>query len=272
MFASVVIPTRNAVDRLLYTLYSLNLQYTPFDQFEVIVMDNASTDGLVEQILSFPANYPLHFHRYSERCMPHQLLNTGIAKAKGEIVILLGASMIVPRQFVGAHLQAHAQEDGIILAADAWRRAYSVYYPAFSREQQFECQAWLEHYPQIKRPHTQSKIVRLLDEKQIASGLLFEIALPAAHMDKERTALRQKQALPAGKQVPWRAFQTKHVSLKRPVFDKVGWFRGVSRLLRPVEKDMAKRLWKANCRFRCPDKLILVEQQRPPLLGANKGK
>jgi hypothetical protein len=266
MFASVVIPTRNAVDRLIYTLYSLNLQYAPFDQFEVIVVDNASTDGLVEQINSFQANYPLLFYRYSERCMPHQLLNTGIAKAKGDIVVLLGANMIVPRHFIGSHLQAHGQEAEIILAGNAWRRAYSVYYPAFSRKQQAECQGWLEHYPQIKRPHTQSKIVRLLDEKQIASGLLFDIALPPAPLDKEGFTLQQNKAVAPDKQVLWRGFQTKHISLKRSVFDKVGWFHGVSRLLRQVERDMAKRLWKANCRYRCLEKLILVEQQRPPLL------
>lgn len=247
MFASVVIPTRNAVDRLLYTLYSINLQYAPFDQFEVIVVDNASTDGLEEQIKTFQANYPLQVCRYTERCMPHQLLNTGIAKAKGEIIILLGASMIVPRHFIGTHLQAHGQEDDLIFTGKGWRRAYSVYYPGFSQEQQAECQTWLENYPQIKRPHTQSKIVRLLDEKQIASSLLFDIALPPDN------------------QMLWREFQTKHVSLRRNVFDKVGWFRGVSRLLRQVERDMSRRLRKANYRYRCLEKLILVEQQRPPL-------
>ncbi|MCK9910987.1 hypothetical protein MXD81_17695, partial [Microbacteriaceae bacterium K1510] len=98
-------------------------------------------------------------------CSSAQLRNIGIDKARGELIIFLGCNMIVPRDFIGTHQQAHANEERLVLAGSAGKRIYSVYYPAFSQRQQEECQQWLVTYPQVKRPHTLSKIVRLIDEK-----------------------------------------------------------------------------------------------------------
>lgn len=249
MFVSVVIPARNAVDRLLYTLYSLNLQYTPFEEFEVIIVDNASTDGLEKRFVSFQAHYPLQLYSCKKKCARAKLLNMGMDKAKGDLLIFLGANMIVPREFIGTHKQAHAHGKRLVLAGEADKRIYSVYYPGFSRQQQKECQKWLETYPQVKRPHTLSNIVPLIDEHQIVSGLLSDIAMPAG------------TRLPRSRK-PWSLFHTKHMSIMRSAFSKVGYFQETGSL-KDAEAEMANRLEKARYQIRPMSRLTLLKQEYP---------
>ncbi|AWX54421.1 MULTISPECIES: glycosyltransferase family A protein [Brevibacillus] len=47
MRTSVIIPVRDAAHQLLYTLFSLNLQFADFEKYEVIVLDNGSSSNNV---------------------------------------------------------------------------------------------------------------------------------------------------------------------------------------------------------------------------------
>ena len=55
---AVVIPTFNRVDFLMKALDSLAEQTFPSDQFEVIVVDNASTDATHERVMDFADRHP----------------------------------------------------------------------------------------------------------------------------------------------------------------------------------------------------------------------
>ncbi|WP_167568929.1 glycosyltransferase family A protein [Brevibacillus migulae] len=263
LFASIIIPTHNAVHRLLYTLASLNLQYAPFEEFEVIVVDNASTDGLKERIRQFESNYPLRYYRTVTPVPVPQVINAGIAKAKGQIVILLNENMIVPRHFVGCHMQAHARKERLVVVGGETKRMYSVYYPSFNESQQQECQSWLEQYPQIKRPHTSSEIVPLLTENIIASGILPVIGLERP-LDSKREAILHRY----GHQLEryphlWALFRTEHASIERKAFAQIGLFRKGRLTMRQVERDMGRRLLHAGYHFEVADKIILMQQEAP---------
>lgn len=270
MFASIIIPTHNAVHRLLYTLASLNLQYAPFEEFEVIVVDNGSTDGLKERIRHFESNYPLRYYRTVTPVPAPQVLNAGIAKAKGHVVILLNENMIVPRHFVGCHMQAHGRKERLVVVGGITKRMYSVYYPSFSERQQQECQSWLEQYPQIKRPHTSSEIVPLLTDHLIASGILPVIGLERP-LDAKREAILNRY----GHQLEhypylWSLFRTEQASIERKAFAQIGMFRKGRLTLRQIERDMGRRLLHAGYHYEVADKIILMQQEAPGVQESKK--
>src|SRR3954469_24449714 len=84
---SIVIPTHDTRDLTLACLASLFL--APFTGMEVLVVDDASRDGTAEAITErFPAATVLR-HETAERFT--RAANAGLARAKGEILLLLNS-------------------------------------------------------------------------------------------------------------------------------------------------------------------------------------
>jgi len=86
-FVSVVIPTYNMRDLLRDAVESLFRQSYPVDRYEIIVVDNSSTDGTGELIQSLQqvSPCPLHYYR-KQNDGPGASRNLGIAKARGSII------------------------------------------------------------------------------------------------------------------------------------------------------------------------------------------
>lgn len=85
---SVIIPTRNRADLLQLALQSLRAQTLPADQFEVLVIDNGSTDHTRQVVGSFQQQSGnIHYHFDS---MPglHVGRHRGLQAAKGDILVL----------------------------------------------------------------------------------------------------------------------------------------------------------------------------------------
>lgn len=86
---SVVIPSYNRLDSLCDALHGLAAQSLPAECFEVLVIDNASTDGTLEHVRSMaPAMpYPLRVHRIpGENRGPAPARNFGVGLALGEVI------------------------------------------------------------------------------------------------------------------------------------------------------------------------------------------
>ncbi len=108
---SVIIPTYNRKHILGRTLSALQAQ--TLTGFEVIVVDDGSTDGTPEAIETWRTNQPetLAFELKVLR-QPNlkqgQARNLGLKTARGEIVLFLGDDIIPDPGFVEAHLTGHA--------------------------------------------------------------------------------------------------------------------------------------------------------------------
>lgn len=98
---SVIIPAYNDPEGLQDTLNSLiNQQDTP--KYEIVVVDNDSTDETPSVIDEFEAEYPGLVFGYSERDMQssYAARNTGIEEASGDIIAFLDADMTVDETWV----------------------------------------------------------------------------------------------------------------------------------------------------------------------------
>jgi len=86
-FVSVIIPTRNMRDLLQDAIESLYEQSYPRDRYEIIVVDNSSTDGTEQMIRSMQdkSRIALWYYR-KENEGPGSSRNMGIEKAKGAVI------------------------------------------------------------------------------------------------------------------------------------------------------------------------------------------
>jgi GT2 family glycosyltransferase len=108
---SVVIPTHNRVSTLPRVLDALALQTLSFDRFEVIVVDDGSTDATA----GFLAGYrpPYRFRSFAQaNTGPAGARNRGVTAAEGERIVFIGDDTIPESGFLAAHEAAHRERPG----------------------------------------------------------------------------------------------------------------------------------------------------------------
>ncbi|MDD5765732.1 MAG: glycosyltransferase [Candidatus Marinimicrobia bacterium] len=103
-FVSVIIPAYNAVGILPILLRALANQSYPVNQYEVIVVNDCSTDDTKDILLTsnFPSNFKIINHAKNQDRAATR--NTGIRQSSSEILIFIDADMEVNADFIARHV------------------------------------------------------------------------------------------------------------------------------------------------------------------------
>ena len=89
MLISIIIPSFNSISLLPHALESILTQ--SFNDFEVVIMDNCSTDGTIKLIENYSA-VDKRIQFYSEKDYGiYDAMNKGIKNAKGEWLFFMGS-------------------------------------------------------------------------------------------------------------------------------------------------------------------------------------
>jgi len=119
---SVVIPTRNRASRLSRCLDELKRQTLPSERFEVVIVDNGSTDDSYEAARRMAAAMPFRTSVLVEpRRGPAAARNRGTEWARGQRLLFLGDDILASPQLLAEHLAAaESHRDCAILGFTAW--------------------------------------------------------------------------------------------------------------------------------------------------------
>ena len=109
-FVSVVIPVLNGEHGISDTLDSVSKQDYPQDRFEVIVVDNNSTDNTCEVARSFEDRLMSFKIETVMKRDQFAALNKGIMTAAGEILAMIDADMTVPPSWITKGAAALSRE------------------------------------------------------------------------------------------------------------------------------------------------------------------
>jgi glycosyltransferase involved in cell wall biosynthesis len=105
MKASVVIPAYNASKTLPIVLRALQNQ--DFRDFEVILVDDGSTDDTSSVAKRISGHLDLQIIRNSANQGRAKTRNTGVKHARGDIIILLDSDIETVPNYISAHLRLH---------------------------------------------------------------------------------------------------------------------------------------------------------------------
>ena len=111
---TVIIPTYNRAGDLRRCLDALALQTAPPESFEVVVVDDGSTDDTPGLLASYAAPYRLVVQRQANRGQT-SARNRGIELARGKYCLFLDDDIVAGPELVAEHLRAQADLHGAVV-------------------------------------------------------------------------------------------------------------------------------------------------------------
>jgi len=111
---SIVIPTFNRRERLARVLASLERQTAAPDVFEVVVVDDGSSDGTSEWLPSHRTAFSLVPLRVPNGG-PAKARNAGVAAAQGDVVLFIDDDVEASPELVDEHLRSHDADADVVV-------------------------------------------------------------------------------------------------------------------------------------------------------------
>jgi GT2 family glycosyltransferase len=113
---SIIIPAYNSRNVLQETLISLLNQNYPSEQYEIVVIDDASTDDTKSLFENSGIFGKIKYIKHSKNLGRSSARNTGILNASGDIIIFLDADN-VPNddKFIAEHVKYHTKYSSIVV-------------------------------------------------------------------------------------------------------------------------------------------------------------
>jgi len=119
MKVSVVIATYNRRDILERSLEYLFRQDYPKDQYEIIVVDDGSSDGTQKMVEEKNPSCGLKYLKHKERRGQSKAKNLGINHAQGKVIIFIDDDVLCPPQFIKEHMRCHKKYHNVIVDGPA---------------------------------------------------------------------------------------------------------------------------------------------------------
>jgi len=118
---SVIIPTYNRWWILKKSLEALLNQSYPKDKYEIVLIDDGSTDDTKTMIESLSPSCKLKYLRNEKRMGIPRTRNRGIRKARGEYIIFTDSDVVVIPDFIKQHMSYHKKYQHVIVNGELIR-------------------------------------------------------------------------------------------------------------------------------------------------------
>ncbi len=130
MKISVVIPTFNRREKLVSCLKRLEEQTIPHSQFEVIVVDDGSTDGTRDFLTAYKEKTPLTFKFFvQENKGAGAARNRGVSHARTPVILFIGDDIFASPDLLKHHVESHKAHPEInagCLGFVTWDRSQDI--------------------------------------------------------------------------------------------------------------------------------------------------
>ncbi len=268
---SVVLSTYNAKERLRMALASYEFQSFPKELFEVIVIDDGSTDGTFEMMKHRKYSYSLTYRYYRRNAGRAIARNRGLELATGEIIIFSDSDMIAEQDFILKHVAHHEKDDQIFVGGNFWNRVYTHIYPAKNIIQGLNKLTGkklpLFKNSSIRKQLKTKKYVPLMTIEDLRKNDFLRTLQkqPWANF-YEQIANRYGQEL-IGFHFPWVFFVVMNASVRRKHLDNVGFFDEGFKGWGGEDEELGLRLFQSGVRGMVDTEIKNYHQEHPRILN-----
>jgi glycosyltransferase involved in cell wall biosynthesis len=238
------------------------MQEYPRADFEVIVVNNGSTDDTREMLSDIHTNYTLNSISINKNMGRAFARNYGVKRAKGDIIIFHDSDMIAEGAFIAKHLEAH-RSSNIAVCGQSWERIYTYYYEDFKGYLKRNMYHQLGEDQILGLNHLRDKQA-LISKSQILSGDCFQRSFYLVKMfQAEQIILNNYGNSLKGYYFPWSLLVTNNCSLEKSLFYKVDGFDNSYVEWGCEDLDFGYRLYKSGCNFIKDNAIRSIHQEHP---------
>lgn len=118
--ASVIIPVYNTAANLERTVRSLSQQTLPRDRYELIIIDDGSTDHPENVIANYIATKQVIYLRHQPNRGPAYTRNRGLEQARGRLIVFCDGDTVPVKTYLEKHVtmhQQHREDNFVVLGA-----------------------------------------------------------------------------------------------------------------------------------------------------------
>src|SRR5262245_53142880 len=113
-YISVVVPTYNRAASLRRLLNALEGQTYPVERFEVVVVDDGSTDGTREAVRRMHMSFTLRLVEQAHGG-PSAARNRGVQAAIGELIVFVDDDVVPAPDLLDEHARSHALGSDLVV-------------------------------------------------------------------------------------------------------------------------------------------------------------
>lgn len=224
MRCTVIIPTYNRADLLLLTLQSLLKQDMHVHDFEVIVVDDGSSDNTRDVVEKLNSELQLrYFYQPDEGYRVAKARNIGIRAAASPVCILIDSGILLSSRCLRAHCELH--------------------------ENAMEPLAVCGYVYGFNEDNEDAEVIRHEIDPHCVDETLGRLQRAGKHLDLREEFYAKYgddfNYLPA----PWLAYWTCNVSATTQLFKAVGLFDENFRTWGAEDVELAYRMHRHGCRF-----------------------
>ncbi|WP_339062217.1 glycosyltransferase [Tepidibacillus marianensis] len=284
---SVIMISHNKYPQNLFTLYSFENQTYDPKQFEVILVDDASTDQTATFLSRFDPPFAFKYVRSNQNVGRSRAKNIGIQHAAGIILIFLDVEMLVDPDFIEQHVLLHQGKENLVISSTNQQKlVYTVLDPKFNEKQIKQFYTIIKTKPKLLRKwklslsnHTKNirfllryikKLkmpVPLLGKKEINSLFFRQLTYPDPTFP---AIIREYGPWLNGFHLPWIFCITRAVSFRKTLLDQVGYFHEEFAGWGSEDNELGYRLYKAGAIFYVAPQITTYHQEHPYVLTERK--
>jgi glycosyltransferase involved in cell wall biosynthesis len=220
---TVVVPTYNASTLLVRTLDSLFHQTLLMDHYEVIVVDDGSSDDTEQVVADYTRRYACHYFFQSDKGFRAAAArNIGIHHARHKVVLFIDAGIIVAPDLLAIHHEAHRRTSTLALIGIS--------------------------YGVCDYGNRSASLIEAADGSNIEATLRTLREIPESYDSRTEYLERISYDLSRMK-APWLLFWGGHVSVPTAVLRQLGGFDEWFHRWGGEDNELGLRLFQAGCRF-----------------------
>ena len=265
---SIVMPTYNKYHQTSLSLYGLSKQTFSHAEYEVILVDDASSDNTSDILKEVDVPFKFKYIQMKQNKGRSSVRNIGINHAEGDLLIFLDGEMLAPPSFIENHYKHHIHESNLVVTgAMHYEGVYTFIMPDYNEDQMAHLKQLVNNDAEYRRLYENYEQTRqhsngpfpLVTKEDIDTNRFQRLSFPNRYF--LNSGLKHFGERLEGFTLPYIAFLSGNVSVRKANLKKSGLFDETFVGYGAEDWELGYRLYKNGVQFVLDPSTVAYHQE-----------